>query len=48
MGIKAILPHVDDFRTVHNLTSLADLADVLGKEQIRKEESLSSFQRSVA
>ena len=29
-GIKAILPHVDDFRTVHNLNSLADLADVLG------------------
>jgi len=48
MGIKAILPHVDDFRTVHNLTSLADLADVLGREQTRKEESLSSFQRSVA
>jgi uncharacterized protein len=48
MGIKAILPHVDDFRTVHNLTSLADLADVLGRDQTRKEESLSTFQRSVA
>ena len=47
-GIKAILPHVDDFRTVHNLNSLADLADVLGKEQPRKEESLSTMQRSVA
>ena len=47
-GIKAILPHVDDFRTVHNLNSLADLADVLGKEQPRKVESLSTMQRSVA
>ena len=47
-GIKAILPHVDDFRTVHNLNSLADLADVLGKEHPRKEESLSTMQRSVA
>ncbi len=30
-GIKAILPHVDQFRTVHNLNSLKDLSDVLSK-----------------
>ena len=30
-GIKALLPHVDDFRTVHNLASLGDLADALSK-----------------
>ncbi len=29
-GIKALLPHVDDFRPVHNLASLEQLADVLG------------------
>jgi len=45
-GIKAILPHVDDFRTVHNLNSLADLADVLGREHARKEEGLTTMQRS--
>ncbi len=28
-GIKAILPHVDIFRTVHNLQSLHDLAEIL-------------------
>jgi uncharacterized protein with von Willebrand factor type A (vWA) domain len=28
-GIQAIMPHVDDFRSVHNLESLADLADAL-------------------
>ncbi|MBX9457934.1 MAG: VWA domain-containing protein [Rhizobium sp.] len=28
-GIKAMLPHVDDFRPVHNLTSLADLVHAL-------------------
>jgi uncharacterized protein with von Willebrand factor type A (vWA) domain len=28
-GIKMILPHVDIFRTVHNLQSLADLAEIL-------------------
>jgi len=28
-GIKAMLPHVDDFRTAHNITSLIDIADAL-------------------
>ncbi|MCG8493693.1 MAG: VWA domain-containing protein, partial [Sneathiellales bacterium] len=28
-GIKAILPHVDIFKTVHNLQSLADLSEIL-------------------
>ncbi|WP_334129333.1 vWA domain-containing protein [Sneathiella sp.] len=32
-GVKAILPHVDQFRTVHNLNSLRDLADALSKPQ---------------
>ncbi len=30
-GIKAILPHVDIFKTVHNLQSLQDLSEVLSK-----------------
>lgn len=30
LGVKAILPHVDDFRPVHNLRSLAQLAEALG------------------
>jgi len=32
-GIKALLPHVDDFRTVHNLASLGDLAAALAQER---------------
>ncbi len=28
-GVRAMLPHVDDFRSVHNLTSLRELTDVL-------------------
>jgi len=31
LGVRAILPHVDEFRTVHNLEALQDLADVLSK-----------------
>jgi hypothetical protein len=30
-GVKAILPHVDQFRTIHNLNSLRDLADILSQ-----------------
>ena len=30
-GIRAILPHVDDFRSAHSLSSLAELADVLAR-----------------
>jgi uncharacterized protein with von Willebrand factor type A (vWA) domain len=31
-GVRAMLPHVDDFRTVHNLQSIADLALALSDE----------------
>jgi len=30
-GIRAMLPHVDDFRPVHNLNSLTDLAEALAR-----------------
>jgi uncharacterized protein with von Willebrand factor type A (vWA) domain len=30
-GVRAILPHVDEFRPVHNLHSLGDLADALSR-----------------
>ena len=32
LGMKAILPHVDEFRAAHNLESLSDLAAALGRE----------------
>ena len=31
MGMRAIMPHVDDFRPVHNLDSLSALADALAR-----------------
>ncbi len=45
MGIKAILPHVDDFRPVHNLESLSDLADTLVLLGVRKEEGLTQWRK---
>jgi len=35
-GVKAILPHVDDFRPMHNLQSFADLATALTDEAARR------------
>jgi uncharacterized protein with von Willebrand factor type A (vWA) domain len=43
LGMKAILPHVDDFRTAHNLESLEQLAAVIGKEGARREEGVSRW-----
>ena len=34
LGIRAMLPHVDEFRTVHNLESLLDLTRVLSEEPL--------------
>ena len=31
LGVRAIMPHVDDFRPVHNLDSLRTLTEVLGQ-----------------
>ena len=35
-GIKAMLPHVDDFRAVHSLDSIADLVDALAEHPKKK------------
>lgn len=34
-GVRAILPHVDEFRPVHNIRSLVELADALATEPRR-------------
>ncbi|MBX6322051.1 MAG: VWA domain-containing protein [Rhodospirillaceae bacterium] len=38
LGARAILPHVDEFRPVHNLESMADLTRVLGRPLPRRLE----------
>ena len=32
-GIRAMLPLVDEFRPIHNLSSLADLCEALGRHR---------------
>ena len=47
-GARAIIRHVDDFRPVHNLESLADLTSALGHIAPRREEGLTTWQGMAA
>jgi hypothetical protein len=46
-GVRAMLPHVDDFRTVHNLESLGDLTAALSHPGPRREETSLSLKEAV-
>ncbi|MFP6735821.1 MAG: VWA domain-containing protein [Rhodospirillales bacterium] len=48
VGIRAILPHVDEFRTIHNLDSMRDLTRVLGTEPPRALESMTRWRSEAA
>jgi uncharacterized protein with von Willebrand factor type A (vWA) domain len=43
LGIRAILPHVDEFRTIHNLDSMHDLVRALSFEAPRRLDGQSTF-----
>jgi hypothetical protein len=45
-GVRAMLPHVDDFRTVHNLESMSDFALALARPAPRAEEAFSPPQEA--
>ncbi len=42
-GARAMRPHVDELRTVHNLESLADLAAALGDLPARRQEGATAI-----
>jgi len=44
-GAQAILPHVDEFRPVHNIASLAELAAALSREPTRRQEGVGEWLR---
>lgn len=44
-GIRAMLPHVDEFRPVHNLASLRGLIDLLSRPAPMKPASAGRFER---
>lgn len=45
-GIKAILPHVDDLRPVHDLESLEDLTKALSWQGPRAEEGMTQWREA--
>ena len=47
-GIRAILPHVDDFRPVHNLESLAQLTHILSDIGTASDPALRRWQEKAA
>ncbi|HYG90003.1 MAG TPA: VWA domain-containing protein [Azospirillum sp.] len=47
-GVRALLPHVDEFRPVHNLNSLADLAAALERTAPRRPEGLRRWLKESA
>jgi uncharacterized protein with von Willebrand factor type A (vWA) domain len=47
LGAQVLVPHVDDFRTVHNLDSLSQLTEVLSKPVTRRQEAANTWQEAV-
>jgi uncharacterized protein with von Willebrand factor type A (vWA) domain len=47
-GIRAILPHVDDFRPIHNLESLAQLTHILSNIGAGSDPALRRWQEMAA
>jgi uncharacterized protein len=43
LGARAIMPHIDDFRPIHNLASLGDLTSVLARPGQRRMEGASRW-----
>tara|TARA_B100001093_G_scaffold497080_1_gene543573 strand:- start:4210 stop:5451 length:1242 start_codon:yes stop_codon:yes gene_type:complete len=48
LGVRAILPFVDDFRSVHNLNSLSQLADTLNRNRPHEEISMKNWRERAA
>ncbi|KZD05853.1 hypothetical protein AUP43_02780 [Oceanibaculum pacificum] len=47
LGVRAILPHVDEFRPVHNLDSLGQLAAALSRPPARRGEAMAPWLRKM-
>src|SRR5574337_1841884 len=47
-GVRAMLPHVDDFRPIHNLASMADLCKALAGGSNRSRDPKSWLRQSAA
>ena len=46
-GIRRILPLVDEFRPIHNLESIAQLAETLSKPFAKPDDSLTQWKHTL-
>jgi uncharacterized protein with von Willebrand factor type A (vWA) domain len=46
LGVRAILPHVDEFRPVHSLDSLAELVSALSKPGPRRHDAAAAWREA--
>jgi len=44
-GMRAILPHVDEFRSAHNIQSLVELSAALTQHGVRRTEGVSEWRK---
>jgi uncharacterized protein with von Willebrand factor type A (vWA) domain len=47
-GIRMMLPHVDEFRPIHNLESMQDLAGVLSRPGPRRLDAAGAWATAAA
>lgn len=47
-GARAMMPHVDEFRAVHNLSSLGELAEALGKDASMSRREMARWRAAAA
>ncbi|UCH73078.1 MAG: VWA domain-containing protein, partial [Rhodospirillales bacterium] len=47
IGIRAIMPHVDEFRPIHNLESLRTLVETLARPQPRRQEGMARWREMI-
>ncbi len=47
-GIRAMMPYVDEFRPIHNLESLAQLAEIVGSGGARRQSSMADWREQAA
>jgi uncharacterized protein with von Willebrand factor type A (vWA) domain len=46
-GVRAMLPHVDEFRSAHNLASLEDLADLLSGATASQAQEIETWRQAI-
>jgi uncharacterized protein with von Willebrand factor type A (vWA) domain len=47
-GIRAMMPYVDEFKPIHNLESLMELAEIVGNSDLHSKSSMTNWRERAA